>query len=175
MLLSYSISGRLLLNLCIMSHRGKHLSFVYDKIPVFYALKYLKFLTITFYPPAWRPNPLLTLPNCTTPSWLHAHFNDIFTRVTISVTNMKVSRVKQPTWHGFRVKICWYDLLYVTPLSFFVIRKCQKIRNIDGKSQYWRRKSSYHLKTWGILMTFSEKMWLMIISKFKKKRASSCL
>ena len=57
--------GRLLLNLCIMSHRGNHLSVLYDKIPVFYALKYPKFTTITFYPSAWRPNPLLTLPNCT--------------------------------------------------------------------------------------------------------------
>ena len=146
MLLSYSISGRLLVNLCIMSHRGKHLSVVYDKIPVFYARKCVKFTTITFYPSEWRPNPLLTMPNCTTSSWPHAHFNDNFTHVTISVTNMKVNRVKQPTWSGFRVKICWHDLLYVTPLSFFVIRKCQKIRKIDGKSQYWRRKSSYHLK-----------------------------
>ena len=64
MLLSYSISGRLLLNLCIMSHRGNHLSVLYDKIPAFYALKYPKFTTMTFYPSAWRPNPLLTLPNC---------------------------------------------------------------------------------------------------------------
>ena len=105
MLLSYSISGWLLLNLCIMSHRGNHLSILYDKIPVFYALKYPKFTTITFYPSAWRPNPLLTLPNCTTSSWPHAHFNDIFTHVTISDTNMKVSRVKQPIKRRFKVKI----------------------------------------------------------------------
>ena len=31
-----------------MSHRGNHLSVFYDKIPVFYALKYPKFTTITF-------------------------------------------------------------------------------------------------------------------------------
>ena len=49
----------------LVSHRGNHLSVLYDKIPVFYALKYPKFTTITFYPSAWRPNPLLTLPNCT--------------------------------------------------------------------------------------------------------------
>ena len=76
--------------------KRNHLSVVYDKIPVFYALKYPKFTTITFYPSAWRPNPLLTLPNCTNSSWPHAHFNDIFTHVTVSGTNMKVSRVKQP-------------------------------------------------------------------------------
>ena len=97
MLLSYSISGRLLLNLCIMSHRGNHLSVLYDKIPVFYALKYPKFTTITFYPSAWRPNPLLTSANCTTSSWPYAHFNVIFTHVTITTkisgTNMKVFRV----------------------------------------------------------------------------------
>ena len=57
--------GRLLLNLCIMSHKRNHLSVLFDKIPVFYVLKYPKFTTITFYPLAWRPNPLLTLPNCT--------------------------------------------------------------------------------------------------------------
>ena len=33
--------------------------------PVFYAIKYPTFITITFYPSAWRPNPLLTLSNCT--------------------------------------------------------------------------------------------------------------
>ena len=49
LLLSYNISGRLLLNLCIMSHRGNHLSVLYDKIPVFHALKYPKFKTIAFY------------------------------------------------------------------------------------------------------------------------------
>ena len=54
--LSYSISGWILLNLCMMSHRGNHLPFLYDKIPVFYALKYPKYTTITFYPSAWRPN-----------------------------------------------------------------------------------------------------------------------
>ena len=61
-----------------MSHRGNYLSALYDKIPVFYALKHPKFTTITLYPSAWRP---------------HAHFNDIFSHVTISGTNMKVSRV----------------------------------------------------------------------------------
>ena len=53
-----------LLNLCIISHEGNHLSVLHDKILIFYALKYPKFITITFYPSAWRPNPLLTLPNC---------------------------------------------------------------------------------------------------------------
>ena len=43
MLLLYITSGRLLLNLRIMSHCGNHLSVFYDKIPVFYALKYPKF------------------------------------------------------------------------------------------------------------------------------------
>ena len=37
-------------NLCIMSDSGNHLSVLYDKIPVFYALKYPEFATITFYP-----------------------------------------------------------------------------------------------------------------------------
>ena len=31
------------MNLCIMSHRGKHLSVLHDRIPVFYSLKYPKF------------------------------------------------------------------------------------------------------------------------------------
>ena len=48
MLLSYSISGRLLLILSIMSHMENHLSVLYDKIPVFYAIKYRKFATIAF-------------------------------------------------------------------------------------------------------------------------------
>ena len=89
MLLSNSISRRLLLNLYIMSHRGNYLSVLYDKIPIFYALKYTKFTAITFYQSAWRPNPLLTLPNCTTSFWSHAHFTDIFTHVTTSGTNMR--------------------------------------------------------------------------------------
>ena len=45
----------------------------------------------------WLPNSLLTSPNCTTSSWLHAYFNDIFTHVTITTKilgmNMKVRRV----------------------------------------------------------------------------------
>ena len=65
MFLSYSISGRLLLNLYIISLRGNHLSVLYDKIPAFYAIKYPKFTTITFYPSAWWPKPLITLPNGT--------------------------------------------------------------------------------------------------------------
>ena len=31
------------MNLCIMSHMGKHLSVLHDRIPVFYSLKYPKF------------------------------------------------------------------------------------------------------------------------------------
>ena len=81
---------------------------LYGKIPVFYALKYPKFTTITFYPPAWRTSPLLTSPNCTTSSWSYAHFNDIFTHVIITMkisgTNMKVIRVfrirsSEKSWH----------------------------------------------------------------------------
>ena len=49
----------------LVSQRGNHLSVLYDKIPVFYALKYPKFTIITFYRSAWRPNRLLTLLNCT--------------------------------------------------------------------------------------------------------------
>ena len=71
---------------------------------------------LTFYPSAWRLNPLLTLPSYTTSSWPHAHFNNIFTHVTISGTNMKVSRVKQPIKSRFEVKNCWHHLLYVTRL-----------------------------------------------------------
>ena len=57
MLLLCNTSGWLLLNLYIMSHSRNHSSVLYDKIPVFYALKYTKFTTITFYPSAGRPKP----------------------------------------------------------------------------------------------------------------------
>ena len=92
----------------LVSHKGNHLSVLYDKIPVFYALKYPKFTTITFYPSPWRPNSIS--------SWPLAHFNNIFNNVTISGTNMKVSRVKQPIKRRLKVKNCWHHLLYVTPL-----------------------------------------------------------
>ena len=141
MLSSYSISGRLLLNLCIMSHRGNHLSVLYDKIPVFYALKYPKFTTITFYSSSWRPNPLLTLPNCT------VSLLDGMRILTISGTNMKVSRVKQPIKRRLKVRNCWR-------------------RNIDGENLhiFWT--------TWEILMmTFSGKIWLMIILKLTLKKS----
>ena len=72
------------LNLFIMSQRGNHLSALHDKIPVFYALEYPEFTTITFYLEVQRPNLLLTLSICTNSSWLHAHFNDILTQVTIT-------------------------------------------------------------------------------------------
>ena len=95
-MLLYNTSGRLLLNLCIMSHRGNHWSVLYYKISVFYALKYPKLTTLSFYPSGWQPNPRLTSPNCTTSSWLHALFNGIFTHVTIttiiSSTNMKARK-----------------------------------------------------------------------------------
>ena len=95
MLLSCNISGRLLLNLC-MSHRGNHCMIKYLYF-MHYARKYPKFTTITFYPSAWRPKPLLTSANCTTSSGPYAHFNVIFTHVTITTkisgTNMKVFRV----------------------------------------------------------------------------------
>ena len=42
-------SEGLLLNLCSMAHSGKHVSVLYDKIPVFYAIKYPKLTTIIFY------------------------------------------------------------------------------------------------------------------------------
>ena len=97
MLLLYNTSGRLLLNICVMSHRGNHLSALHDKIPVFYPLKYSKFTTITFDLAMWLPDSLLTSPNCTTYSWPHPYFNNIFTHETITTKilgmNMKVRRV----------------------------------------------------------------------------------
>ena len=78
-------------------HSRKHLPVLYDKMSVFYPLKFLKFTAITFYLSAWRPNPILELPNYTTSSSPDALFNGIFTHVTrttkISGTNMKIRRV----------------------------------------------------------------------------------
>ena len=108
----YNTSGRLLLNLCIMSHRGNHLSVLYDKIPVLYALKYPKFTTITFYPSAWGSNSLLTSSSCTISSWPHAHFKYIFTHVTIT-TKILGTNIKYVVSHNtkFKKKI---DVLFKT-------------------------------------------------------------
>ena len=135
MLLSYSITGRLLLNLCIMSYRGNHLSVLYDKIPVFYAIKYPKFTTITFYPSVWRPNPLITLRNCIISLLDRMHILTIFLLTwQISGTSMRVSRVKQPIKRRLKVKNCLTSSVICDAISFFVIRKCQKTRKIDKKS-----------------------------------------
>ena len=63
-----------------MLHRGSHLPLLHDKMPV-YSLKYLKFITITLFPLAWRLKPLQTLPNWTTFSLPQVRFNSqsIFT------------------------------------------------------------------------------------------------
>ena len=43
--------------LSTISLRRNYLPISYDKIPVFYTLKYHKFTTVTFYPSALHPNP----------------------------------------------------------------------------------------------------------------------
>ena len=83
------------LNKCFSINYGKRhtgeTTYLSCMIKYLYSLKYPKYKTITFYPSAWWPNPLLKSPNCTTSSWPHANFNDILTK--ISGTNMTVCRV----------------------------------------------------------------------------------
>ena len=82
---------------------------------------------------------------------------------------MKVNRVKQPIKRRLKVKKLLTSSVTCDAISFFAIRKCQKIRKIDEKS-YPIDGENLHIfwTTWRILMmTFSGKMWLMIILKLK--------
>ena len=67
-------------------------------------------------------------------------------------------------------------MLYSDGISFFVTKECQKkspkmmkIVNIDEENRHIFRTIT------GILMTFSRKMWLAIILKVTKNRASLSL
>ena len=71
--------------LSTISLRRNYLPISYDKIPVFYTLKYHKFTTVTFYPSALHPNPLLASPNFTISSLPHAIFNYISFHVTVTL------------------------------------------------------------------------------------------
>ena len=118
-------------------HSRKHLPVLYDKMSVFYALKFLKFTTITFYLSAWRPNPILELPNYTTSSSPDALFNGIFTHVTrttkISGTNMKIRRVLE---YEIQEKMecslnCWFKSNWVNsqPHKLLISRFILTTRN----------------------------------------------
>ena len=76
---------------------------------------------------------------------------------------MKVNRVKQPIKRRLKVKKLLTSSVTCDAISFFAIRKCQKIRKIDEKS-YPIDGENLHIfwTTWRILM-----MTFMIILKLK--------
>ena len=66
-----------------------------------------------------------------------------------------------------KVRKCWHRLLQAAVISFFVTRKLRKITEIANTD-----RESLHMfwTIWRILMKFSGKLWLMIISKVTKSQ-----